>query len=430
MSPRTVVRALIVVGMSGLLPLGYTQGRGGGSSAPPAGGTTTGPGGAGGTNIPTPSPGRTNIPSTNPRNTPQQQTPQQPIFLSGRVLLEDGTPPPETVIIESVCGTSQHNEGYTDSKGYFSIEFGRRMGVLQDASETSTPGFGNGGGFGGPPGMSGSAGPGFGGGMSSASADMRTFNCELRAKLAGYRSQAYSLVNRRPMDNPDIGVILLHRLGESEGTTVSASTLAAPKDARKAFQKGMDALKKRKQADAVKNFEKAVNVYPEFAAAWFELGRIQVDRGDLETARRSFDTAAKSDPKFVAPLVEIANLSMKQQNWKEVADVTARAEKLDSFDYPQIFLLNAVANYNLHNLEAAEKSIRQAEKLDTRHQFPKTQHLFGIILAQRQDYLGAAEQFKAYLKFAPSASDAATVRSQLDQVEKLTGQPQKPNPQQ
>jgi regulator of sirC expression with transglutaminase-like and TPR domain len=45
--------------------------------------------------------------------------------------------------------------------------------------------------------------------------------------------------------------------------------------------------------------------------------------------------------------------------------------------------------------------------------------LLGVILAQKQDYSGAAEQFKAYLVAAPQASDAATVRGQLSQLEKM-----------
>ena len=66
----------------------------------------------------------------------------------------------------------------------------------------------------------------------------------LRARLAGYRSQTISLANRRPMDPPDVGTILLHRLGASEGSTISAVSLRAPKDAKKAYDKGLDALKK------------------------------------------------------------------------------------------------------------------------------------------------------------------------------------------
>ncbi len=84
--------------------------------------------------------------------------------------------------------------------------------------------------------------------------------------------------------------------------------------------------------------------------------------------------------------------------------------------------MNAVAKYNLQDMDAAEKSALEAEKLDTRHIFPKSVHLLGVIRAQRQDYAGAAEKFREYLKLAPTASDAAQVRAQLNQVEKQTAQ--------
>jgi tetratricopeptide (TPR) repeat protein len=425
MAPKTIVRAITFVAAAGLLlPPGFSQGRGGTTPSAPAGGGTTGTTGAGAGTPTTTSPGRTTPTSpTSPNNTNTQQQPAmtQPIFISGRVMMEDGTAPSEPATIERVCGSSTRAEGYTDSKGYFSIELGRQNGVMQDASESQV---GRDFGMGGMGGMGSSgSGSGLGGnGMGGMGADMRLMNCELRARLSGYRSQVVNLANRRPMDNPDIGVILLHRMAPSEGTTVSASSLAAPKDAKKAFDKGMDALKKRKPEDAVKAFEKAVDVYPGYATAWYELGRLQMAKGDKEAALKSFDTSAKADPKYVAPLVEIAILDVQDQNWKEVAQVTDQAAKLDSFDYPQVFLFNAVANFNLRNVEAAEKSARQAEKLDTRHQYPKSSHLIGIIMAQRKDYQGAAEQFRSYLKFAPGASDAATVRTQLDQIEKLTAQ--------
>jgi hypothetical protein len=93
--------------------------------------------------------------------------------------------------------------------------------------------------------------------------------------------------------------------------------------------------------------------------------------------------------------------------------------KLDPFSYPDAFFWNAVANYNLHNISAAEESARRAQKLDTRHQIPQVSHLLGVILADRKEYSGAAEQMRDYLKFAPGAQDAGAVRSQLEEIEKL-----------
>jgi tetratricopeptide (TPR) repeat protein len=249
--------------------------------------------------------------------------------------------------------------------------------------------------------------------------EQRLLDCDLRARLAGYRSQSVSLANHRAMDPPDVGTILLHRMGGNEGTTVSMASLAAPKDARKAYERGLDALKKRKPADARKDFEKAAELYPKYALALCELGKMQSGEGNMVDARKLFDAAVNADPKYVVPYLEIAVLDLKAQSWQELTDVTDKAIKLDPFDYPQAFYYNAVANYYLKNFEAAEKSARQVEKLDTRHQLTKNSHLLGVLLAQRRDFNGAVVQFKNYLKLEPNATDAETVRSQLSQLEKM-----------
>jgi len=426
MAPRTLVRAITLVAAAGvLLQQGFGQGRG---AAPPAGG-----GGTSGTiGTGTPSIGTTTAPSTsiptNPGNNPSSTTNlpgvPQPIPISGRVMLEDGTAPTESVVIERVCGGSTRAEGYTDSKGYFFFQLDQRnSGVMQDASEMNSgsgqmnPNRGTGSGMG----LGGSSGATTRG---MGTDDMRYMNCDLRAKLAGYRSQTVSLANRRAMDNPDIGTILLHRLAPSVGTTVSANDLEVPKDARKAFDKAQESAKKGKLDDALKNYSKAVELYRPYAAAWYELGKLQATGGDPYTARGSFGEAIKADPKYVPPYLAIAEQGLEAKKWREVVEVTDRASKLDVFDYPQVYFFNAVANYNMKNVDAAEKSALQAERLDTRHRYPQNYFLLGNILAIHLDYDGAAEKLRTYLKLAPDSEDAATARKQLAQMEKITASAQ------
>jgi len=336
-----------------------------------------------------------------------------PVSISGRVMVDDGAPPPETVVVERVCNGNARAEGYTDRKGYFSIDMGADRGMWQDASTSSdryndieTHG----------PGQS-QMSSGLGGTTMS---EQRYMNCDLRANLPGYRSQVVSLANHGVLDNPDIGTIFLHRLGNVEGRLISAISLAAPKDARKAFEKGSDQVKKNKLDDAMKSYRKAVDAYPQYAVAWLELGKLQAAKGQVDTAHQSFDAAVQADPKYLNPYLELSRLALGAKNWRELAEVTGRAVKLDPFDYPQEFFFNSVANYNLHDMDTAEKSAREAEKLDTQHHYPQASHLLGVILAQRQDYTGAAGEMRNYLMFAPGAADAGTVRAQLEQLEKLS----------
>lgn len=417
MASKIWMRAITAAAALGLLIPAAVFGQGRGGSQPPptgSGGTTTGGGTGTGTGSTGTAPGRTTAPSTTNRTTTPPASMPQPIYVSGRVMLEDGTAPTESAVIETVCNGQSHGEGYTDPKGFFSVELGGRNSVVLDASESTSFSGMN------PPGMSGSNST-FGTLGGSASAERKYMGCDLQARLAGYRSQRVSLAGRRSMDNPNVGTILMHRNGPAEeGKTISAISLAAPKDAKKAYEKGMDAVKKKKFDDAQKSFEKAVEVYPKFATVWYELGMLQAGQGKMDMARKYWDTAVESDPKFVKPYLQISILELQASNWKSLADVTDKLVKLDPFDYPQAFFFNSVANFNLQNLEAAEKSALAAERLDTRHAIPKVNHVLGLLLALKKDYAGAAERFKTYLKLAPEAPDAVKVRSQLAEVEKIT----------
>jgi tetratricopeptide (TPR) repeat protein len=333
-------------------------------------------------------------------------------------MVDDGTPPSSAAVIERVCNGTAHSEGYTDASGYFFLTLGQSTEVIGDASEATS-------------GTHGSAQPGALGSAASAagssagrggamSATNRYSNCELRARLGGYLSQSINLTSRTSLDDPNVGTILIHRMGESERpTTVTATTLTAPKDARKALQKGMELAKKNKPEEAIASLKEAVKLYPEYAYAWCELGKLQADNGHTEEGHLSFEAASRAEPRWPEPYLRLSLMAVEAHNWKEVADTTDRALRLNSFEYPQAFFFNAVANYNLRHVEVAEKSALSAERLDVQHQFPQIAHLLGTILAQRHQYAEAAEKFRAYLAMAPNAEDAPAVRKQLDTLEKL-----------
>src|ERR1039458_5792039 len=137
MASKSWVRAITAAAAVGLLiPVAVIgQGTGGGAPGGGTGGTTGGStgGSTGGT------PGRTTTPSpsstTNPSNTPSNANIPQPIFVAGRVMLEDGTAPPGLVTLETVCNSAPHGEGYADSEGYFSIKVGASNEEMQKMEE-------------------------------------------------------------------------------------------------------------------------------------------------------------------------------------------------------------------------------------------------------------------------------------------------------
>jgi tetratricopeptide (TPR) repeat protein len=343
----------------------------------------------------------------------------RPIYLSGRVAKEDGSTLVQNITIERVCSGIAKTVAYTDARGRFNFRWNDSTMILADASDAGS----------GPGRTASSAGYGSSqstGGTNTLAADPfgnRMMNCELRANLAGYTSDTVNLFSRRSADSPDIGVIVLHPIAGVEGTSVSVTSIQAPKAAKSAYERGLQSLLKNKPADAAKDFEKAVTLYPNYADAWVNLAKLRLAEQSLVPARAALEKAMQADAKLVAPYLELGLLAAKDGDWKASGKYLDRAVELDPVDFPQAWYADAVAHYNLKNYDAAEKNAREAVKLDPRHANPRSDYLLGLVLAEKKDYAGAAAELRAFIKLAPNAPDLREVEDRLGQIEKLAGAP-------
>jgi tetratricopeptide (TPR) repeat protein len=262
------------------------------------------------------------------------------------------------------------------------------------------------------------------GSSRGGSSDRDLMGCELRASLPGFTSSSVNLSGHRALDNPDVGTIILHRLAKVDGFTFSATSAYAPKDARKAFEKGTDAVKKHKTEEAEKNFTKAVETYPKYAVAWYQLGLIYEGQKKNEEAHKAFESSVQADAKYVNPYAELTRMAAKNQDWQQTVEYSNKLIKLNPYLSPEVYFYNAVANYNLKNLDAAEESGQAALKMDSEHRSPRINQLMGVILAQKGNLPGAADNLKTYLRLAPDSPDAPTVQKQLAEIEQAIKPPE------
>jgi tetratricopeptide (TPR) repeat protein len=380
----------------------------GGTRTGGSGGTTTTPttGGGGGTSGSRSGGGNTGNPSgATPQSLPSMP---QPVFVSGRVLLEDGTPATGQVVIERICQTRTFREGYADSRGYFSIQLGINTGVFNDAS-TNTMELGTGGlgGFNG------------GGPNSASSSESQYASCEIRASLAGFRSDSLPLFNIRPLNRNDVGVIVLHNYANVQGLTTSATSALAPKDARKSFERGKKALESNKPDEAQKELLNAVGLFPRFAEAWYDLGRVYERRDHKEEARDAYGKAIAADANFVPPYERLYLMAFGENKWQEVVETSDRVLRLNPYDFPGAYYVNAVANFQLKNFDAAEKSARQATRLVGKQAEPRSHYVLGLALAQKGDFSASSQSLNTYMKVAPPGTNLDQVQKILSDVDRL-----------
>jgi tetratricopeptide (TPR) repeat protein len=346
--------------------------------------------------------GGSSTPSQGAQTTAGQ--PRETIFLSGRILMDDGPAPDTSIAIQRVCGGSPRTVAWTDAKGQFSFQWGRSPGLVAEASEVVSGG-----------GLQNSDDTGTNG-LRGGQTGGSMLGCELMADAPGFRSARLDLSSHRGSDNANLGTIVLHRRLGVEGTSVSATALYAPEDARKAWEKGVQFLHKSRPADAEKEFEKAVAIYPKYANAWLDLGRARLQRKTEGPARDAFLKAIDADGKLVEPYVELGRIAARGQNWPDAARYMDRALQLDPVDYPRLWFEDAVADYNVQNLNRAEKNAREALKVSPANRDPRANQLLGLILMKKEDYAGAAEALRAYVQLAPNAKDLDRVKAQIEQM--------------
>ena len=350
--------------------------------------------------------------STGGQSSSSQADRPRPRFLTGKVLLDNVEVPGSRTKVELLCQGSVVRQEYTSQSGNFSIEIGGGQGGTRtmDASVSSSDysALGSGGSS-----VFGSAG--IGGGLASTrSVDLS--NCELRAQLPEYQSDVIALGRRRALDNPDVGLIILHSMRPPEIGTVSLKTLAAPKDARKAYEKAGKELRKENPnlSKATKELAKAVNLYPEFASAWHMLGGVRLAQNDRPAATEAFEQAKAADSEYVNPYLSLALMALEEERWKEASDLSTQVLELNP-RLTEAHYYNAIAYSSLGRFNVAEESalvVLDSNKAET---YPLVYYVLGYAESQKGNFPSAAARYRSLLEIRPEGSFAGKLKEQLAQ---------------
>ncbi|HZP61947.1 MAG TPA: tetratricopeptide repeat protein [Terriglobales bacterium] len=352
--------------------------------------------------------GSSNLPNSTFPNTAPNENPSpsfsNTIFFSGKVALADGSELIEPAAIQMICGGQRHVVGYTDRKGSFSFQFAdpntSTVGNLADASTTMMSRVG------------------------SVQEQRNWRECELQAELAGFSSDTVELASRvSALESANIGTITLHRLEHVEGTSISVTSLAAPPKAKKELEKAREASAKGKWPETQKALEKAVQIYPKYAVAWYELGRVLLRQNDTAGAKSSFEKSVAADSKYVNAYEGLAELAFRASQWQEVVNTTNKLLALNPVNFPGAYLMSGAAQYCLGQMDAAEKISRAGIRADEAHQVPKLRYLLGMVLIRKREYVEATNLMQQYLSLANQPADVEEAKKQLAEIERLSAEP-------
>jgi tetratricopeptide (TPR) repeat protein len=169
----------------------------------------------------------------------------------------------------------------------------------------------------------------------------------------------------------------------------------------------------------MKDLQKAIDEYPEYAAAWTKLGQVKAQSGDHDGAIVALERSVELDKRYVPPYDALVRLYMAKRDWDHATELTKFVLGINPADTAMRWY-QAVCSYETgHDDEAMALLGEVVQDPEAASQFPQTQRIMGLIYGKRGEYAEAAAAFKRYLEWDPEGPAAASVKSQLDEWQQL-----------
>jgi Tfp pilus assembly protein PilF len=195
---------------------------------------------------------------------------------------------------------------------------------------------------------------------------------------------------------------------------VSAIELSVPETARQEYERAHDAIARQDIDGGIAHLKKAVEIAPQYAAAWNGLGTIAYQSKQYPQAEAYFREALKQDPGAYSPLVNLGGALMAQNKVEESLAVNLEAVKTmpgDALAHSQL----GSSYFFLGRLDEAEIQLKEAKAIDPAH-FSFPQLVLIEIYARRNQPEAAAAEIREFMKLHPDSEWIPKLREALGKL--------------
>ena len=243
----------------------------------------------------------------------------------------------------------------------------------------------------------------------------RIYNLSVKAeKFQNYRQTLDFTDARVTYHSVNIVLLPIDKPVVSLSAQPALTDEAAPKSARKEFEKGSRAWRESKPTEARKHLEKAIEEYPCYARAQAILAEVDFAEHKLDSAEADYKRAIHCDGTYLDAFYQLAQLYMTERKPAESEAILRQALRLS----PRAWLFH----YQLGNAQFVLGEYQQASQdfLIARSLHPDMPAEFHIKLANI--YLKTAEFPKAlaeidtYLRLSPDGPYAASAKKTSEKL--------------
>lgn len=200
------------------------------------------------------------------------------------------------------------------------------------------------------------------------------------------------------------------------GTTFAQEV---PEKARKAYERGIDALDDRRDAtEGLNALLEAIDIFPEYYLALERLGAELVKYREYEKARVALNKAVEVNPS--GPLSRYA-LGVADYNLRAYSDAIEHLRRAillapSSANTPFANYYLGLAYLKSDRPADAETHLKRAYETGAR-QVPSDVHMhLAQLYSKQKRYQEAADELEVFLKETPDARDAQSIRNLIEQL--------------
>ncbi|HUA21698.1 MAG TPA: hypothetical protein VMB25_23295 [Bryobacteraceae bacterium] len=311
---------------------------------------------------------------------PLAQGTDYPLILRGKVTMQDGSPPPKPVGLERICSDAYGSEPgpLTNKKGEY---------------------------------------------LWSMPVDpMRSRTCSLDAHLEGYVSSQIdiSALNAYTKTETVLPPIILSPK-VPDPYTINDSESDVPGHSRSAWKAAMKAFDAGSMGEVESDLQEVVQASPKFGRGWHTLGLIFDNDGKYPAARDAYQHAIQVEPKLLFPYVALARVCDRLKDWECAEKTFDSLEKVDTKHvYPEIYLYESIAQYQLKDLDgaktSAETALEKATRPNEKKRVARAEFVLAKIDAAKGDFPATRDHLTKFLAADPDPPDVEQIKAYLKLV--------------
>jgi len=188
---------------------------------------------------------------------------------------------------------------------------------------------------------------------------------------------------------------------------------AYPKKAVEAFKKGQDYRTHKKDDQAMKSFESAIKIAPQFYQAHNELGRLYKQAGRVDDAETEFIKAHELSRTNIEPLLNLTGLYIDENKPERAVNASEEAVKTNSRSAPA-FLNLGIALYKAAMLDKAEAALKKA--LELAPKMASVRLMLANVYLKLHQYDSVVEQLNTYITENPNGEQLQAATQMRDQL--------------